>query len=93
MSGKTKQAIIALMTDFGTRDSYVAEMKGAILSRFQQRAKPGTPLPLLVDVSHDLPPFDVEQAACLLGQIYPTYPPGTIHLAVVDPGVGGKRKP
>lgn len=92
MTKPRRQAIITLLTDFGTRDSYVAEMKGAILSRFLQNAKPGTPLPLLIDVSHDLPPYDIEQAARLLSQVYPAFPRGTIHLAVVDPGVGGKRK-
>ena len=77
--------IITLLTDFGTRDSYVAEMKGVLLT--------GAPDALPVDVSHDIPPGDVRSAAYVLGRTWHRFPPGTTHLVVVDPGVGGARHP
>ncbi len=76
--------IITLTSDFGLADSYVAEMKGAILSRL--------PAVVLVDVSHDVPPHDVEAGAYLLQRAVPAFPAGTVHLAVVDPGVGSARR-
>ncbi len=76
-------SFITLLTDFGISDSYVAEMKGALLS--------GAPAATLVDVSHAISPGDVRAAAYLLGRIWHRFPPGTIHLAVVDPGVGTER--
>lgn len=75
--------IITLLTDFGTRDSYVAEVKGAILSR--------SPSAVLVDVSHEVGPGEVRSAAYILGRTWHRFPAGTIHLAVVDPGVGTDR--
>jgi S-adenosylmethionine hydrolase len=75
--------IITLLTDFGTSDSYAAEMKGALLS--------GAPSAVLVDVTHEVPPGDVRSAAYLLGRTWHRFPPGTVHLVVVDPGVGGNR--
>lgn len=74
---------ITLLTDFGTTDSYVAEMKGVLLSR--------APTAGLVDVSHGIPPGDVRSAAYVLGRTWERFPPGTIHLVVVDPGVGSNR--
>jgi S-adenosylmethionine hydrolase len=76
-------ALVTLLTDFGTSDSYVAEMKGALLS-----AAPGA---ALVDVTHAVPPGDVRAGAYLLGRVWHRFPAGTIHLAVVDPGVGTDR--
>jgi len=76
-------ALVTLLTDFGTSDSYVAEMKGALLC-----AAPGT---TLVDVTHAVPPGDVRAGAYLLGRVWHRFPAGTIHLAVVDPGVGTDR--
>ncbi len=75
---------ITLVTDFGTRDGYVGEMKGVLLE--------GAPDARLVDVTHDVPPGDVRAGAWVLGRIWPRFPPGTVHLAVVDPGVGGERE-
>jgi hypothetical protein len=75
--------IITLLTDFGTTDSYVAEMKGVLLS--------GAPAAVLVDVSHGVSPGDVRSAAYILGRTWQRFPAGTIHLVVVDPGVGSDR--
>ena len=76
--------VITLLTDFGTQDWYVAAVKGVIL----QIAPEAT----IVDVTHDLGPQDVVQAAFVLRQTLKWFPPGTIHLAVVDPGVGSNRR-
>jgi S-adenosyl-L-methionine hydrolase (adenosine-forming) len=76
--------IITLITDFGTADGYVGAMKGVILGRC-----PGA---VVVDVAHDLPRHDVIAGAYALLQAAPHFPAGTIHLAVVDPGVGGTRQ-
>ncbi|HSF42458.1 MAG TPA: SAM-dependent chlorinase/fluorinase, partial [Thermoanaerobaculia bacterium] len=76
--------ILTLLTDFGTEDYYVAAVKGTVLSR-----APGTEI---VDVSHQVPPGDVETAAFLLAAAAPAFPAGTVHLAVVDPGVGSGRR-
>ncbi|HVS02530.1 MAG TPA: SAM-dependent chlorinase/fluorinase [Thermoanaerobaculia bacterium] len=76
--------LLTLLTDFGTRDYYVGAVKGTVL-----RLAPGTQL---VDLGHDLAPGDVEGAAELLAAAAPTFPRGTVHLAVVDPGVGSGRR-
>jgi S-adenosylmethionine hydrolase len=76
-------SLVTLLTDFGTSDSYVAEVKGALLS-----AAPGV---VLVDVTHMVPPGDVRAGAYLLGRVWHRFPWGTVHLAVVDPGVGTER--
>ena len=75
--------IVTLTTDFGDRDGYVGAMKGVILSR-----APGV---TLVDITHGVPPYDVAAAANALADAAPYFPPGTVHVAVVDPGVGGAR--
>lgn len=76
--------ILTLLTDFGTADYYVAAVKGTVLT-----LAPGTEI---VDVSHQVPPGDIETAAFLLAAAAPAFPPGTVHLAVVDPGVGSERR-
>jgi S-adenosylmethionine hydrolase len=76
--------IITLLTDFGLRDHFVAAMKGVMLSV--------NPDLNLVDISHLVPPQDIHTGAFFLGQAYSCFPQGTIHLAVVDPGVGTARK-
>lgn len=76
--------IITLLTDFGTRDAYVAAMKGVILGV--------NPQAVLVDLSHEVPPQDILAGALILAGAAPYFPPGTIHLAVVDPGVGSRRR-
>jgi hypothetical protein len=76
--------IITLTTDFGWADAYVGAMKGVILSI--------APRATLVDISHEIAPGDVRQAAHVLADAAPFFPAGTIHVAVVDPGVGGARR-
>jgi len=76
--------IVTLLTDFGTRDGYVAEVKGVLLA--------GAPGIQVVDLAHDLEPGDVAGAAWALGRAWRTFPAGTVHLAVVDPGVGTARR-
>lgn len=76
--------IVTIMTDFGTVDGYVAAMKGALLGVF--------PRPVLVDVTHHIPTQDVTEAAFQLATVWRAFPPGTTHLIVVDPGVGGDRR-
>jgi S-adenosylmethionine hydrolase len=76
--------VITLTTDFGQADGYVAAMRGAILSICPQAE--------VVDVSHEVRPQAVQQAAYLLAFVAPYFPPGTVHVAVVDPGVGTQRR-
>ncbi|HEY2892580.1 MAG TPA: SAM-dependent chlorinase/fluorinase, partial [Pirellulales bacterium] len=76
--------IITLTTDFGTGSPYVAAMKGVILAI--------SPAAVMVDISHAVPHQDIRQGALALAQAAPWFPPGTIHLAVVDPGVGTSRR-
>jgi S-adenosylmethionine hydrolase len=80
----TATGIITLATDFGTRDSYVAEMKGVILGI--------APTVQLVDVTHDVEPQQVGEAALAIDAAAPFFPRGTIHVGVVDPGVGTPRR-
>jgi S-adenosylmethionine hydrolase len=75
--------VVTLLTDFGTADGYVAEMKGVILTR--------APEANVVDVTHDIPPQDIECARLALARCWRRFPPGTVHVAVVDPGVGSGR--
>ena len=77
--------IITLLTDFGTKDHYVASMKGVILNI--------NPQCLLIDITHQVNPHDIGEGAFILANTYSYFPKGTIHLSVVDPGVGGMRKP
>src|SRR5437870_2439387 len=76
--------IITLLTDFGTQDYFVGAMKGVILSI--------NPDALIVDITHDTPPHDVESAAFTLLACYRDFPARTIHVVVVDPGVGSQRR-
>lgn len=77
--------IITLLTDFGLEDSYIGVMKGVIASI--------CPNALVVDLTHYVPPQDIATAAFLLDISVDYFPPDTIHVAVVDPGVGTARKP
>ncbi len=81
---KRKQ-VITLLSDFGLRDSYVAEMKAVILGI--------CPDALIVDVCHEITKYDIKMGAYMLARAAPFFPKGTIHVAVVDPEVGTKRKP
>jgi hypothetical protein len=76
--------IITLLTDFGSADNYVAEVKGVLLSR--------APTATLVDVSHDVPPGSMRAGQYLLSRVWQRFPAGTVHLVVVDPGVGTDRR-
>jgi S-adenosylmethionine hydrolase len=77
--------VITLTTDFGTQDSFVAAMKGVLLSRCSGVQ--------LVDLCHDVPPQSIRAGALRLASACWYFPPGTVHLAVVEPGVGGRRRP
>jgi len=80
-----RKPIITLLTDFGTEDYYVASMKGVILKI--------NPRCTLIDITHHVSPHDIKEGAFLLANAYSFFPKGTIHLSVVDPGVGGPRNP
>jgi S-adenosylmethionine hydrolase len=80
-----KKALITLTTDFGEADYYVAAMKGVIYSL--------NPAADMVDITHMVPPHDVYSAAFTLLCCYKDFPKSTIHLVVVDPGVGSRRRP
>ena len=75
--------IITILTDFGTADGYVGEMKGVLAT--------GAPGAALVDVAHDLAAHDVDGARLALARYWRRFPHGTVHVVVVDPGVGSER--
>jgi len=79
-----KRPIITLTTDFGVSDGYVASMRGVLLNL--------CPAARLVDISHDVPPHEILPTALILEATVPYFPPNTIHLVVVDPGVGSRRR-
>jgi S-adenosyl-L-methionine hydrolase (adenosine-forming) len=78
------KAVITLLTDFGTADYFVGAVKGAILSV--------NPRAVIVDLTHEIPPQDIAAGAFALLAAYKTFPAGTIHVGVVDPGVGSTRR-
>src|SRR5439155_12298543 len=75
---------VVFLSDFGTADDSVAVCKGVMLS-IEPRLQ-------IVDLTHEVPPWSVAEGARLLAGAAPYYPPGTVFLAVVDPGVGGSRR-
>ena len=77
--------LITLTTDFGSSDHFVGTMKGVILG-LAPRAR-------IVDITHEIAPYDLNQAAFVLAQAWRWFPKGTIHVAVIDPGVGSARRP
>jgi len=77
--------ILTLTTDFGVSDHYVGAMKGVILSVCPQAQ--------IVDISHEVKPFGISEGAYLIAQAYRYYPARTVHVVVVDPGVGTSRRP
>jgi S-adenosylmethionine hydrolase len=77
--------IITLTTDFGLKDPYAAEMKAAILSIL--------PNTVIVDITHDVAKFNIQMGAYLLACAAPYFPEGSVHVAVIDPGVGTRRRP
>jgi S-adenosylmethionine hydrolase len=76
-------AIITLTTDFGLQDPYAGQMKGSLLR--------GCPSATIIDITHAIPAWDVVTAAIVIRNSYAFFPSGSIHLVVVDPGVGGQR--
>jgi len=78
------RSIITLITDFGYKDHYVGVMKGVILG-----INPGA---TIVDITHTLTPYNLAEAATTISNAYSYFPKGTVHVAVVDPGVGSERK-
>src|SRR5580693_4634047 len=76
---------ITLTTDFGTTDHYVGTMKGVILGI--------SPRVRIVDITHEIAPQDINEAAFAIAQAWRYFPKGTIHVVVVDPGVGSERRP
>jgi S-adenosylmethionine hydrolase len=83
--GPRPSGVVTLLTDFGLDDAYVGIVKGVVLA-INPRAR-------LVDLCHTVPPQDIRHGALLLASAWQAFPPGTVHLAVVDPGVGGSRRP
>ena len=77
-------AVITLLSDFGLKDPYVAEMKAVILSI--------SPEAQIVDVTHEIEKFNIRMGSFVLASAAPYFPPKTVHVAVVDPGVGTKRR-
>jgi S-adenosylmethionine hydrolase len=77
--------LITLLTDFGTEDYFVAAVKGVIIG--------SNPNAHIVDITHEIPPQDIEAGAFTLLAAHSSFPPATIHVAVVDPGVGSSRRP
>jgi len=77
--------VITLTTDFGNRDPFVGQMKGVILTI--------SPHAFTVDITHEITPQDIYEAAFVIGSSYRYFPPGAIHIVVVDPGVGSERRP
>lgn len=79
-----RSGLVTLLTDFGTRDHFVGVMKG-VIAGIAPRAR-------VVDISHEAPPYGLRAARFLLGQSWPWFPKGTVHLVVIDPGVGTERR-
>lgn len=77
--------IVTLLTDFGTKDGYAGSIKGIIKSLYRDAE--------IIDISHDIDPYDIKGAAYSLNGYYGYFPKETIHICVVDPGVGGTRRP
>ncbi|HWB84945.1 MAG TPA: SAM-dependent chlorinase/fluorinase [Bryobacteraceae bacterium] len=80
-----RKPILTLTTDFGVSDHYVGTMKGVILGICPQAQ--------IVDISHDVKPYEIAEGAYLIAQAYPHFPKKTVHVVVVDPGVGTSRRP
>ena len=79
-----RSGLITLLTDFGLEDPYVGMMKGVILAV--------NPDARIIDISHHVKAGSITRAAGIIRETYPYFPEGTVHVAVVDPGVGGKRR-
>lgn len=77
--------VITLTTDFGSADHFAGTMKGVILGI--------VPRATIVDITHEIAPYDVNEAAFVIAQAWRYFPKGTIHVLVIDPGVGSERRP
>jgi S-adenosylmethionine hydrolase len=77
--------ILTLTTDFGLSDHYVGAMKGVVLGICPQAQ--------IVDITHEVPPYQITEGAFAIAQVYRYFPKGTVHVVVVDPGVGTARRP
>lgn len=84
MSKSKNKKIITLTTDFGTLDGYAGIVKAVILGICDSAT--------IIDLSHDLPPWNISAASWIIGNSFPYFPAGTVHVGVVDPGVGSKRR-
>ena len=82
---RSPKPLLSLLTDFGLKDPFVAEMKAVILSI--------CPEARIIDITHQVEKFDIRMGSFLLTSAAPYFPSGTVHVAVVDPGVGGERRP
>ncbi|HGE70891.1 TPA: hypothetical protein ENX78_08660 [Candidatus Poribacteria bacterium] len=82
---KKASGFITLMTDFGLSDGFVAAMKGVIYSI--------NPKAIITDITHDINPYNLLGAAFIFNSVYSFFPKGTVHVVVVDPGVGSERRP
>ena len=80
-----RKPIVTITTDFGYRDHYVGVMKGVILSICPEAA--------IVDISQDISPFEISEGAYVIAQAYRYFPLKTVHVVVIDPGVGSARRP
>jgi S-adenosylmethionine hydrolase len=85
ISEPTRRPVITLLTDFGSGDYYAGAMKGVLLGI--------CPEAQLIDISHEVVPYAISQAAFILSQGWACFPQGTVHVIVVDPGVGSSRRP
>lgn len=80
-----RKPIVTLTTDFGLKDHFVGVLKGVIAGICPEAG--------VIDISHDIQPFEISEGAYVLSQAYRYFPPKTVHVAVVDPGVGSARRP
>lgn len=85
MPQRPSSPLITLLTDFGLKDHFVGVMKG-VIAAIAPRAR-------VIDITHEIEPYQIPQARFLLAQSWPWFPKGTTHVAVVDPGVGSERRP
>ncbi len=85
MRGAPTEPLITLLTDFGLKDHFAGVLKGVIAGI--------APRTRVIDITHEVEPYCVAQARFLLGQSWPYFPQGTVHVAIVDPGVGSERRP
>ncbi len=83
--GLKASGVVALLTDFSGADAYAGIVRGVIAG--------AAPRARIVDITHDIPPHDIRRGAWVLAEAAPWFPKGTVFLAVVDPGVGGTRRP